>query len=67
MIVTAKRIPVPIYKCLLIIKPEPIAPNKSAMIVKRPINIPPLAAAIGIVFSNYSIILVSLCPAIVID
>lgn len=57
MIVTAKRIPVP----------EPIAPNKSAMIVKRPINIPPLAAAIGIVFSNYSIILVSLCPEIVID
>ena len=44
MIVTAKRIPVPL----------PIAPIKSAKIVNNPMHIPPKVAAAGIVLFNYS-------------
>ena len=43
--VTAKRIPVP----------EPIAPIKSAKIVKAPIQIPPKAAATGIYLKQLNI------------
>lgn len=38
MMVTERRIPVP----------EPIAPKKSAKIVKRPVKIPPKTAAVSI-------------------
>merc|ERR1719356_1907975 len=42
MIVTAKRIPVP----------EPIAPKKSATIVRTPMHMPPNAAAVGMYMSR---------------
>lgn len=49
---TAKRIPVP----------DPMAPIKSAKMVRDPIQTPPKAAAIGIYFLNVESMLVSLCP-----
>lgn len=52
MIVTAKRIPVP----------EPIAPIKSAKMVRDPIQTPPKVAAIGIYFLRVLSMLESLCP-----
>ena len=55
MIVTANKIPVP----------EPIAPTKSANIVKAPIHIPPKVAATGIYLLNIVLMFSSLKPAIV--
>ncbi len=52
--VTASNIPVP----------EPIAPTKSAKIVKAPIHIPPNVAAIGMYLFNFSFMLWSLNPLI---
>jgi len=54
MIVTARRMPVP----------EPIAPIKSAMMVRAPMQTPPNAAAVGIyLLSNFGIESY-LCPSI---
>jgi len=55
--VTANKIPVPL----------PIAPIKSAKMVKTPTHIPPQAAAIGILFSNSRTNEVSLDPLIVMN
>jgi hypothetical protein len=44
--VTASKIPVP-YMLIIFHIPDPIAPIKSAKIVKNPIQIPPRAAAHG--------------------
>ncbi len=48
MIVTAKRIPVP----------EPMAPTKSAKIVRAPMQSPPKVAAVGITLKIKSKLLV---------
>lgn len=52
MIVTDNKIPVP----------EPIAPKKSATIVKAPMHIPPNVAAMGIYLFKTSLTLLSLKP-----
>jgi len=52
MMVTASNIPVP----------DPIAPMKSARIVKVPIHIPPKVAAMGMYFFKTSLTLLSLWP-----
>lgn len=50
--VTASKIPVP----------DPIAPMKSARMVRLPMQIPPKVAAIGIYFYKTDFMLESLCP-----
>jgi len=52
MIVTANKIPVP----------DPIAPMKSAKMVRDPIQTPPKAAATGMYFLKTESIPDSLCP-----
>ena len=52
--VTASNIPVP----------DPIAPTKSAKIVRAPMHIPPKVAATGIYLLSNSLILASLNPLI---
>ena len=54
--VTASKIPVP----------EPIAPKKSAITDKAPIQRPPKAAAVGIYLFKVFSVLDSLCPLITI-
>jgi hypothetical protein len=51
----------------MIIIPDPIAPKKSAKIVRAPIHIPPNEAAMGIYLFNTSLIDESLYPTIYIS
>ena len=52
MIVTVSKIPVP----------EPMAPRKSATMVKAPMHIPPKVAAVGMYLLNISLVPESVCP-----